>query len=40
MEIARRFRSTVARDVLGSSDENGHCLRESSRDQSGVWEIP
>src|SRR5882762_9292893 len=40
IKIVRRFRSTAARDVLGSSDENGHRLRESSRDQSGVWEIP
>jgi hypothetical protein len=40
MEIVGRFRSAVARDVLRSGDENGHRLREPSRDQSGVWEIP
>ena len=40
VEIVRRFRCTVSREVLRSGDENGHRLRESSRNQSGVWEIP
>src|ERR1700687_2250203 len=31
VEIVRRFRCTVACEVLRSGDENGHRLRESSR---------
>src|SRR5258708_597341 len=38
-EIFRRFRCTVACEVLRSRDENDHCLRESSSNQSGVGEI-
>src|SRR6266567_393199 len=39
LEIVRRFRCTVACKVLRSRDENDHRLRESSRNQSGVWKI-
>ena len=39
VEIVRRFWCTVACEVLRSRDENGHRLRESSRNQSGVWKI-
>src|SRR5882724_4407612 len=39
VEIVRRFRCTVTREILRGSDENGHRLRESSRDQSGIWKI-
>jgi hypothetical protein len=39
VEVVRRFRCTVARKVLRSGDENSHRLRESSRNQSGVWKI-
>src|ERR1700681_2573107 len=37
IEFFRRFRCTVACEVLRSGDENDHGLRESSRNQSGVW---
>ncbi len=39
MEFSRRFRCTKAREVLRSGDENGHRLRESSRNESRVWKI-
>src|SRR5580658_2974976 len=39
VEIVRRFRCAVSREVLRSGDENDHRLRESSRNQSGVWKI-
>ena len=39
-EIFRRLWGAVACEVLRSGDENDHGLRESSRNQSGVWEIP
>ena len=38
-EIVRRFRCAVSCEVLRSGDENNHRLRESSRNESGVWEI-
>ena len=38
-EIIRRFRRTVACDVLGSADEDDQRLRESSRNQRRVWKI-
>src|SRR5258706_12788273 len=40
VEIFRRFRCAVAREILRRCNENGHGLRESSRDQSGIWKIP
>src|SRR5579862_362296 len=39
IEVAKRFRCTVACKVLRSGDENGLRLREPSRNQSGVWKI-
>src|ERR1700675_3861458 len=39
VEIVRRFRCAVSCEVLRSGDENDHRLRESSRNQSGVWKI-
>src|SRR5580693_4048835 len=36
LDFFRGFRCTKACEVLRSGDENGHRLRESSRDQSGV----
>ena len=39
VEIVRRCRCAVSCEVLRSRDENNHRLRESSRNQSGVWEI-
>jgi len=39
VEIIWRFRRTVACEVLRSGDENGHRLRESTRNQSGVWKV-
>ena len=39
VEIVRRFRRAVSCKVLRSGDENDHRLRESSRNQSGVWKI-
>src|SRR5258708_5261677 len=39
VQIVRRFGRAIAREVLRSGDENGHGLRESSRDQSGIWKI-
>src|SRR5467141_4363591 len=39
VEIVRRFRRAVPREVLRRGDENDHRLRESSRNQSGVWKI-
>src|SRR5882757_6611919 len=39
VEIVRRFGCTVACHVLRSGDENGHGLRESARNQSGVWKV-
>ena len=39
VEIIRRFRRAVSREVLRSGDENNHRLRESSRNQSGVWKF-
>ena len=39
VEIVRRFRRAIACEVLRSGDENGHRLRESSRNQSGVRKI-
>src|SRR5260370_29679954 len=39
VEIVRRFRCAVSCEVLRSRDENNHRLRESSRNESGVWEI-
>ena len=38
-EFFRGFRCTKAREVLRSGDENGHRLRESSRNESGIWKI-
>src|SRR5258707_12411799 len=40
VETVRRFRCTMSCEVLRSGDENGHRLRESSRNQSRVWEVP
>src|SRR5882762_8291761 len=40
VEIVRRFRCAVSCEVLRSGDENDHRLRESSRNQIGVWKIP
>src|SRR5712664_491524 len=39
VEIVRGFWCTVACEVLRSGDENGHRLRESSGNQSGIWKI-
>ena len=36
-EFFRGFRCTKACEVLRSGDENGHRLRESSRNESRVW---
>ncbi len=38
-EFFRGFRCTKACEVLRSGDENGHRLRESSRNESRVWKI-
>jgi len=40
VKIVWRFRRAMSCEVLRSCDENGHRLRESSRNQSGIWEIP
>ena len=37
VEILRRFRCAVSCEVLRSGDQNDHRLRESSRNQSGIW---
>ena len=37
VEIVRRLRRAMSGQVLRSRDENDHRLRESSRNQSGVW---
>ena len=39
LEIPRRFRCTLACEVLRSGDKNGRCLRESSCNQGGVWKM-
>jgi len=39
VEILRRFRCAVSCEVLRSSDQNDHRLRESSRNQGGVRKI-
>ena len=39
VETVRRCRCTMASEVLRGGDENGRRLRESSRDQSGVWQL-
>src|SRR6266403_740952 len=38
-ELFRGFRCTKACEVLRSGDENGHRLRESSRNESRVWKV-
>jgi len=38
-EFFRGFRCTKACEVLRSGDENGHRLRESSRNESRIWKI-
>src|SRR5258708_4842301 len=39
VEIVRRFRRAVSSEVLRSGNENDHRLRESSRNESGVWKV-
>ena len=39
IEIFRRFRHAVPREVLRSGDENDHRLRESARNQGGVRKV-
>ena len=39
IEIFRRFRRAVSRNVLRSGDENDRRLRESSGNQSRVWKF-
>src|SRR5882724_12336539 len=38
-EILRRLRCAMSCEVLRSGDENGHRLRKSSRNQSGIGKI-